>query len=59
MKKVARAEIAAVAVTASRRTSWTQSKYSLSALQRGSESIRGQTQVPPESATMDELTAIM
>lgn len=59
MKKVASAEIAAVAVTASRRMLWTQSMYSLLLSQTGSSSVAVHTHVPPVSATMDALTAII
>lgn len=59
MQKLARAEMDAVAVTASRLMPWRQRRYASSLLQMGSASVPGQTQVPPESATMDALTAMM
>lgn len=58
-KKVDKAEMAAVAVTRSRLTSFLQRRYSEFAAQMGSSAVESQTQVPPLSATMLELTAKM
>lgn len=53
MQNEVRAEMAAVAVTRSRLTSWTQRAYSALVLHTGSSGSPGQTQVPPLSDTMD------
>jgi hypothetical protein len=53
MQKDVKAAMAAVAVTRSRRTSWTQRRYAGSASHTGSDSSLGQTQVPPLSDTID------
>jgi hypothetical protein len=53
MQKDVNAEMAAVAVTRSRLTSWTQRAYSGLVSQIGSSASPGHTQVPPLSDTMD------
>lgn len=53
MQKDVKAEMAAVAVTRSRLTSWTHSAYSELVSQIGSSGSPGQTHVPPVSDTID------
>ena len=53
MQKVVKADMAAVAVTRSRLTSWTQRAYCGFVSQMGSSGRPGHTQVPPVSDTMD------
>ena len=53
MQKDVNADMAAVAVTRSRLTSWTQRAYCGLVSQTGSSGSPGQTQVPPVSDTID------
>jgi len=59
MKKVAKAEMAAVAVIRSRLIPLLQRRYSSLVRQIGSSAVLLQTQVPPLSATILEFTAMM
>lgn len=59
MQKLASAAIAAVAVTTSRLMAWAHIRYSSLDLHRGSSAGPLQTHVPPVSATIEALTAMM
>lgn len=59
MQKLHRAEIAAVAVTKSRLTSCTHSKYSVLVSHKSAMLSAGHSQVPPVSEIMVELTEMM
>lgn len=58
MQKDERADMAAVAVTRSRLISFTQREYS-TLVEHVTSTVSLQTQVPPESATTEALTAMM